>query len=249
VSVPATGLLPREPSPLLYDDAEPDPWDRAFLGDAIDLGKELDRRARGFTGQVGARTAVDAQLLRSVLPTLAADDEFNESFLGTTVRTAGEVLVGGAIALEGDRRSLRDRWTDVFSFRDDGARWGLVALDQQVKRDALLGTLTDAFGRSPLLFAVGGADSDDGVAPGPSTSAPPPSSPPTTPSDDGDDGDGGDGGDGGDDTDPTVPPTTVPKLPPLLPEDDEPPDDERDVFDVVREVLDDLIGGDPRVSP
>lgn len=254
VSVPATGLLPRQPSPLLYDDAEPDPWDRAFLGDAIDLGEELERRARGFTGQLGPRVAVDALLLRRVLPPLAEEDDFGEPLLRGAARTPGEVLVGGAIAVEADGRSFRERWDDVFAFRDDGARWGLVALDQQVQRDALLGTITDAFGRSPLLFAAQGPAGDD-VAVGPPPNSPRETTTTTTRPDDG----------GGDDPEPpnpppSVPPTTVPPpltIPPLpIPLDPDDPDDgpggsnaEPALADVVWEVVDDLVGDDSLLAP
>jgi hypothetical protein len=153
VSVPATGLLPRDPTPLVYDDAKPDPWDLQFLGDAIDLGTRLDGRARGFTGQIGPRARVDASLLRRVLPPLTAESAFGDDLVAPT-SSPGESLVGAAIVVESGAGSFVARWNDVFTFRNDGARWGLVALDQKVKRDALLSRLDDAFGRSPLLFAA-----------------------------------------------------------------------------------------------
>ena len=153
VSIAATGQLPRTPVALVYDDKNPDPWDRRFLGDAIDLGQELDGRARGFTGQLGPRVAVDGALLRRVLPPLDTEAGFTDGLVQPG-RSPGESLIGAAIAVESSTNAFVEAWNDVFSFRADGARWGLVALDQQVKRAALLSRLDDAFGRSPLLFAA-----------------------------------------------------------------------------------------------
>lgn len=246
VSVPATGLLPRAATPLLYDDRNPDPWDRRFLGAAIDLGIELDSRARGFTGQLGPRVSVDASLLRRVLPLLAEESEFGDGLLIDVDRSAGEALVGAAIVVEGGGSKFGERWADVFSFRADGARWGLVALDQQVKRDALLGSITAAFGRSPVLFASPGTPGGTGSGPTTTTPSGDSTTTTTTPPDEGD-------------PDPTVPPPTVPPftLPPvtvpLVPEspDDPEPDEDGsadatpDPVDVVQDVVDDLLGGDP----
>lgn len=255
VSVPATGLLPRRPAPLRYDDVEPDPWDRRFLGDAIDLGSELDRRARGFTGQLGARVAVDAPLLRRVLPRLAGESDFGDGLLGGADRTAGEALVGAAIVVEGGDASFRQRWDDVFAFRDDGARWGLVALDQQVQRDALLATIVDAYSRSPVLFAAPSGSGGE-ITLGPPTTSPGGGGATTTtttaPTDEG----------GGGEPDPTVPPPTAPPptLPPItvppVPDDEEPdePDsdpeeEEPEVVDLLQEVVEDLLGDDGVIRP
>ena len=247
VSVPATGLLPRTPSPLLYDDADPDPWDREFLGEAIDLGEALDARARGFTGQLGPRTTVTAPLLRRVLPRLADEDDFGDELLAEAERSPGEALVGAAIVVESGGGPFLTRWDDVFEFRADGARWGLVALDQRVKRDALLGAITDAVGRSPLLFAAsptGTAGSGSGGR-RPSTTAPSgtdgTSTTSTTQPDDG-------GGEPPPTTVPplTLPPITVPPLPEEEPDPDEaePDPDPEDPVDVVTQVVVDLLGED-----
>lgn len=204
VSIPATGMLPRRPVPLIYDAATPDPWDLRFLGDAIDLGRFLDTEARGFTSQIGPRASVDAAVLQRILPPLATETSVPVKLASTHV-SAGEALVGSAIVVESGRGSFDDRWDDVFSFREAGARWGLVALDQQVKRDALKGRLRDALGRSPVLFAAGPSRPSSGrtttqtqVPPSggsggrTSTTTTPPTAPPTTA------------------PGPTVPPTTVP---------------------------------------
>ena len=245
VSVPATGLLPRTPSPLLYDDEDPDPWDREFLGEAIDLGAALDERARGFTGQLGPRASVDGSLLRRVLPSLADEDDFGDELLTDAERSAGEALVGAAIVVESDGAPFRARWNDVFAFRDDGARWGLVALDQQVKRDALLGTINDAVGRSPLLFAASPQRTGSGGS-GRSTTSTTPGGDDTTTSTTRP----GDGG--GSTTTTTTPPLTLPPvtIPPLVPEGEPQPEPEpdsqepasEDPAEVVEEIVVDLLG-------
>lgn len=247
VTVSAAGQLPREPSPLVYD-AE-DAWDERFLGDAIDLGRDLDGLSRGFTAQLGPGAAVDAELLGDVLPL-----EVDDSLLADD-RSPGETLVGAAIVVEADD-DVDDTWAEVFGFRGDGAEWGLVALDQAVERDPLLGTLDGAFDRSPLLFAAGPVDGGPTVIVGttPTTAAPPtggtttttpgaapqPTTPPA-PDDDGEDEDEPDG------PVTTVPPPTVPPvtIPPVF-EDGDP--DEPAPGDAVAGVVDligDLLDGDP----
>ena len=218
VTIAASGLLPREPVPIVYDESAPDPWDRRFLGDAIDLSRDLDGMSRGFTAQLGPRARASAGLLRDVLPPLASEPAFIDTLVDGE-RSPGESLIGAAIVVEASG-SFAERWNQVFSFRAAGARWGLVALDQEVRRDALRGRIDEAIGRSPLLFAVG---SSPPPTRSPSTTAAPPPPP----------GDGGpsDDPDEPDEPDPS-PPTTIP--PPPVP----PPED--DIFDV----LDSLVGGD-----
>jgi hypothetical protein len=251
LTIPATGLLPRAASPLLYDDEQPDPWDREFLGAAIDLGANLDERARGFTGQLGPRVAVNASLLKRILPPLADEAGLSDTLVGE--RSPGEALVGASIVVTSGG-PFAAAWDDVFSFRADGARWGLVALDQRVKRDALLGTISDAVGRSPLLFATGRGDGNgsSNVAIGPTTptttspnggspttTAPPPSEddpPPTAPTV----------------PTPTIPPdllpVPLPTIPPLpTPPEPEPSDPDGadgspDAVDVIVGLVDDLLG-------
>src|SRR5436190_1132302 len=84
----------------------------------------------------------------------------------------------------GERGSFSDRWDEVFAFHDDGAKWGIVALDQAVKSEPLIGTVEEAF-NSSFDQVVLGPDASGG---------------PTTPgtSDGGTDGGGTDAGaDGG----------------------------------------------------
>jgi hypothetical protein len=227
LSVPATGVLPREAVPIVYDEDNPDAWDLRFLGDAIDLGDELDRQSRGFTGQLGPGARGDASLLRRVLPDLDFDG-LDDVLSGGRTRTPGESLVGAAIVLESGAPTTA-RWNEVFTFREAGAQWGLVAFDQAVARGALLDAIRGAFGRSPLLFAAGPGSS--GGTPTTSPTTAPPTSPTTstTQPDDGDDPD---------EPEPpvTIPPVTIPPItvPPLL---DEP------LVDPLTEVIDEVLGG------
>ena len=66
-----------------------------------------------------------------------------------------DTLVGAAITLEGTRGTFAERWAAVFTFRDEGAEWGLVAMDQGVARVPLLNAIDAAISRGPTQFAVG----------------------------------------------------------------------------------------------
>lgn len=231
LSVPATGVLPREAVPIVYDEDDPDPWDLRFLGGAIDLGDELDQQSRGFTGQLGPGTRGDASLLRRVLPGLDFDG-LDAVASATRIRSPGESLVGAAIVLESGAVT-RARWEEVFEFREAGAQWGLVAYDQAVARGALLDAIRGAFTRSPLLFAAG--PSRGGTSPSTSPT-PPTSSPPTTqPPDDG----GGD--DPEDPEDPDDPPVTIPPI--TIPPITVPPLTEDPVDSLLDDVVEDLLLG------
>jgi hypothetical protein len=161
-SVGPSGQLPAAPAPLAYD--EKDPWDQRFLGDAIDLGNQLVARSNGFTAQLGPGEGHSTGFYRSILPALEREPAFDESSLSPS-RPPGENLVGLAVAVQGTRGTFPDRVRSIFGFRDEGAAWGLVALDQKVSR-------------APVLASV-----DQAIAKGPPSAAerpPPATSPPTT---------------------------------------------------------------------
>jgi len=149
VSIAAGGALPAEPSPLVYD--VDDSWDRQFLSDAIEVGNQLEARSKGFSAQARPTDGRTVEALVELLPALAAQPEFGPA-LFDAVRPPGESLVGAAIVLEGTRGTFAERWAGVFSFRDDGAQWGLVALDQGVERSPLLAAVDAAIGRGPRPF-------------------------------------------------------------------------------------------------
>jgi len=168
VAVPAAGLLPGKPSPIIFKAG--DSWDQRFLGDAIDLGNQLVARSRGFTAQLGPGEGRSAGFYRQILPDLGNEPSFDVASLGPD-RSPGEALVGLAITVQGNRGTFADRLASVFTFHDDGAAWGLVALDQGVSRAPVLSRVDEAIGRGPLSLAE---------AP-PAVAAPPVGSVPSTP--------------------------------------------------------------------
>ncbi|HUR48341.1 MAG TPA: hypothetical protein VMY88_02280 [Acidimicrobiales bacterium] len=149
-NVPAVGLVPARPSPLSYKAG--DPWDERYLGDAIQLGDELAARSRGFTAQRRPGEEVNAGFYRQLIPALSEQADFDANFVGPN-RAAGETLVGLAITAEGTKGSFADRLQRVFGFHDEGAAWGVVALDHGVTRVRILSAVDQALGRGPALFA------------------------------------------------------------------------------------------------
>lgn len=184
--VPALGRPPRIPRPLDYD--ANDPWDRRFLGAAIDLGRTLEAMASGYTQNLNRGEGRTPGFFRIVLPGLRDEPSFGADLIDLAM-APGETLIGAAIAELGTRGDFVARWHAVFGFRTAGAEWGLVALDQAVSRTPLLGSIEQAVGTSPLTFAApppGRAPSEPPTTtprPTPPTTVPPttpPTSPPTT---------------------------------------------------------------------
>jgi hypothetical protein len=166
-AVQATGGLPPRVEPLEY--SVTDLWDQRFLSDAIDLGSQLAARSQGFTAQVGD-DARSVKAFRNLFPQLAAEPSFDVPLFNPN-RPPGESLVGAAITLAGTSGTFSSRWAAVFAFRDEGASWGLVALDQGVDRVGLLDSVQAAIGRGPTTFAAGSPGTGSGTLPPPSGSA------------------------------------------------------------------------------
>ena len=135
------------PEPFRYDPS--DAWDRRFLGAAIEFGRRLEALARGYTGDVEAGRGRSESFFESVIPALAEEREFTADLLDPE-RAPGETLVGAAIAAQGRTGTFRERWQATFAFRDAGAEWGLVALDQGVSSAPVLETIELAIDGSPL---------------------------------------------------------------------------------------------------
>ena len=151
-SLPATGVFPATVSPLEY--APSDDWDRRYLSDAMELSNQLSARSDGFTAQLGPTDGRSFNYFRDLFPGLTAEPAFVASMVNPS-RQSGETLVGAAIALEGKQGTFAERWAAVFAFRDQGAPWGLVALDQGVSRAAVLPAVESAISRGPTSFAAG----------------------------------------------------------------------------------------------
>ena len=239
-AVPSLGVLQIEPDAIDYDSA--DAWDRRFLGAAIDLGDELEAKSEGFTRSLDPGEGRTPGFYRVLLPELEREPAFGEELLSPGLEP-GDALIGATIAVSGKIGSFASRWAGVFAFRDKGARWGLVALDQQVNDiQGLVNSVDAAIGRQSFAFAPTPGPSAPSnprpVAPAaPVSTAPPPAAPrssappPTTAA-------------------PTrrTPPTTAPliTLPELLPEPDPPPTEGllTPLLDVVTTTLDGLLSGD-----
>ncbi|MGQ0433021.1 MAG: hypothetical protein ACT452_11525 [Microthrixaceae bacterium] len=228
--VPALGRPPQRPRPLDY--RADDPWDRRFLGAAIDLGRTLEALANGYTQNLDPGEGRTPGFFRLVLPGLDDEPQFDGTLIDLT-KPPGETLVGAAISELGRRGSFVDRWRSVFGFRDQGAEWGLVAMDQGVSGTPLLGAIEDAIGSSPLAFGgprgrgvstPGRRGPTEGTGPGGSTTTT--TTTPTTP--------------------PTTPPTTTPPTT-LLPPDNPITPILEPILDPapgpVTDPVDDLVGG------
>ena len=200
VAVADTGVLPRRAVPLVYDRKHPDPWDVRYLGDAIDFGNQVDRRALALNRQL-APSSPDAALLSSIVPALRSTDGFGGDLVDEA-KSVGESVVGASIALSGPGDFVR-RWNAAFRFREDGADWGLVALDQRARRDSVFGLLDGALDRLPARFTGGTTTSSSTTT----TSRPGGGSTTTT-------------------TEPSGPPGTIPEPP-------EPPDPLGDLIDPI----------------
>jgi hypothetical protein len=169
--VPALGRPPQEPRPIAYDAA--DPWDRRFLGDAMALGQRLEALADGYTRTLNPGEGRTPGFFRLVLPGLDDEPAFTGELIDTNL-PPGEILIGAAISELGARGQFPERWSSVFTFRNQGAAWGLVAMDQAVSGTPLLGAIEQAVQASPTQF-VDAAATATGPASGSSSSGSNPS--------------------------------------------------------------------------
>jgi hypothetical protein len=160
--VPALGRPPQAPRPLDYEAA--DPWDRRFLGDAMALGERLEALAEGYTQNLNPGEGRTPGFFRLVLPGLDDEPEFSGALIDIA-RPPGETLIGAAISELGRKGEFAARWSSVFGFRDQGAAWGLVALDQAVNGTPLVGSIEQAVSASPLGFAAPASTSPTPAAP------------------------------------------------------------------------------------
>jgi hypothetical protein len=171
-TVAALGEAPRTAEPLQY--GNDDPWDRRFLLDAIELGTQLQSRADGANAQFRGQGTTPG-FYRTLMPQLDGVTQFTSALLDAS-RPPGEHVVGAGIALAGKQGDFGQRWQRIFSFRGEGATWGLVAMDQDVERvPNLVKSIDDALGRARLP-GQGGL-----VALGPTINGPAGPGLPTTP--------------------------------------------------------------------
>ena len=243
-NVASIGILPTALRPFQYDAT--DPWDRRFLAEAIELGDQLEAKSRGFTESIGPGEGRTAGFYRVLLPELEREPLFDESLL-TPDLTPGKGLVGATIALHGRNGSFAERWAAVFAFYDEGAQWGLVALDQQVSdTSGLVESVNAAIGRQSFAFAPAAVPTVPPPAPPVEPPAPAPAPQPAPPAE----------RPGSTEPTPTTtPPATrppdpslisVPTVPPLLapnPDLPPPPGLLEPLLTSVTSTLDGLLGG------
>ena len=79
MEVPALGQPPETPRPFTYDPT--DPWDRRFLGEAIDLGQRLEALANGYTQNLAPGEGHTVAFYEQILPDLAHQPEFTADLL------------------------------------------------------------------------------------------------------------------------------------------------------------------------
>jgi hypothetical protein len=236
MAVPDLGRPPSLERPLAVD--ETDPWDRRYLGAAIDLGQELETLAAGLFANLPPDRVRSAEFFRFVLPGLDDEPAFTDALIDPA-RDSPETLLGAAISDLGQRGDFDTRWEEVFAFRDAGATWGLVALDQAVRSGPLVEVVEEALGTGleEATFALppgttpsaspptaGPAPVEDPSSPG--TTTPPPASPTTQPP--------------ASPTPSSPPPTTESPTEPLLEPLVEPVEE---TTDLLGGVVDGLVGG------
>ena len=152
MSVSVLGTPPRAPEPLQYDEA--DPWDRRFLATAMDLSRTLEALAQATTQSEAPTERFDEKFFEENLPALSGESEFTAGLLATrATEPKGDTLVGAAIAAHGRRGTFTERWNEVFDFRDQDAKWGLVAVDQGVSPGPLVSDIENALNGTFFQFA------------------------------------------------------------------------------------------------
>jgi len=175
------GSAPSDAVPLHVDDS--DAWDRRILGDVLDLDNRLESFARGLDAQLPAGSGVTPGFYRAMIPALGRDD-IPAPLL--TARSAGENVIGFTL-VSLDHGAFADRLAHVFGFRDQGARWGLVAADRGLHPPDVLTQFQAALGRAPVGAAIPLSRSSSTRNPGettrpttPTTNGPSTTGPPTT---------------------------------------------------------------------
>ena len=205
MEIAVLGRPPAAPKPLAVD--HPDAWDLRFLGEALELGGTLQSLSNAYSATLRADEGRTAAFYENLLPALANVQGFDDSLVRSAPsRLQGETLVGAAIVALGRIGDTPSRWSSVFAFRDDGAAWGLVALDQMVSSGPLLAAVKGAVDHTTFEFAAPAAAPVTPAATPPTTGTPS-TTPTTTPTTQPDTPTTEPGG--------TLPPVTQPTLPPF----------------------------------
>jgi hypothetical protein len=132
------GTVPRGPVALQVDPG--DPWDDRLLGDAIEIGRRLDRMQGGVAFELPRRGGRD--LVAGALP-LDSRAAFQEVPRRAPVDSLAEVLVASVVAVTAaPSRQIapESAFRQVMGLRRIGASWIVVAAEWQLAR-SVLGTL------------------------------------------------------------------------------------------------------------
>jgi len=156
------GTVPRGPVALQVDPG--DPWDDRLLGDAIDVGRGLNRFQGGVAFEL-PRTG-GRELVATALP-LDPSTVFQGLPERASVNSLSEVLVASVVAATAaPTRQIApgSAFRQVMALRRIGASWIVVAAEWQLAR-SVLGTLiqvTSLLTRELSPPAAGGGDSGAG---------------------------------------------------------------------------------------
>ena len=180
VEVVSLGQLPVDLLPVSV--TATDPWDREFLSDAIQINGDLDPLTVAFDKASGGADITPASLDSAHLPATASPA------LQQLISSARDIdpnlelsgaIVGALIATLAKGDSFASHWNAVFAFHHEGASWGLVAMDQNVERQALISRVASAIDNQGSL-SFGQVTTAAPPVTQPVLTGPPPTAPPAT---------------------------------------------------------------------
>ena len=161
----AAGDLPTSAVP--YRLKVSDAWDNEFLGDVVDLTRDLDPLVTGFARQLGNERPSLAYFAG-----LTTDDvSFMKKYLS---RSVTDLLIAFTIADNDPDASFKETFKWAFRYLDDGASYGVAATLLDVEPNALVAQLEGLIVDSGVVAADGGAGGDASLvfgAPDASTSS------------------------------------------------------------------------------
>jgi hypothetical protein len=149
-AVVGTGIMPQAPEPLSLSPT--DEWDRRLLGPVMALDEQLTLFAHTF--EASAPASPDPDFYKAISPTVAALPITPQLIGG---RAPGENLIGLTLVGLDSKGTFVDRFQQVFGFRAQGASWGLVAADQAINANPVLGDLESALGKLAPSATPGGS--------------------------------------------------------------------------------------------
>jgi hypothetical protein len=171
--------LDRTPRPLQLQPT--DPWDRRFLGDVLEMDRELAQFGRGFNGQFGSR----ANAPGFFAPFVAVPGVDSVIAVAPPGTTPADTLIGLVFARQLAARggaSVQDLFAGMLAENRAQATWGLIAKERGLVLPDLLQAVLEAIrrGTAPPPAGSGGRPGGGGPAPTPTTTATPKPKPTAT---------------------------------------------------------------------